>query len=41
MNDHAKLAQKFIDSFEAVAVNLDFFEHRDAIATQLSGRAKG
>src|SRR5258708_1601783 len=29
MNDHAELAQKFIDSFEAVAVNLQFFEHLD------------
>jgi len=26
MNDHADLAQKFIESFEVVAVNLEFFE---------------
>ena len=26
MNDHAELAQKFIESFEVVAVNLEFFE---------------
>jgi hypothetical protein len=27
MNDHAELGQKFIETFEVVAVNLEFLEH--------------
>jgi hypothetical protein len=36
MNDHAELIDKFIESFEVVAENLDVFETIDSIAEQLA-----
>ena len=36
MNDHAELAQRFIESFEVVAVNLEFFEDLEPTAALLA-----
>jgi hypothetical protein len=36
MNDHAELGRKFIESFEFVAANLDFFEDLEATAAPLA-----
>jgi hypothetical protein len=36
MNDHAELAQKFVESFEVLGKNLDFSEHLEPVAVQLA-----
>jgi hypothetical protein len=36
MNDHAELAQRFIESFEVVAVNLEFFQDLEPTAALLA-----
>jgi hypothetical protein len=38
MNGHVELIEKFIASFEFVAVNLDFFEDLDGVAAKLAAR---
>jgi hypothetical protein len=36
MNDHAELGQKFIETFEVVAVNLEFLEHLEPTTALLA-----
>jgi len=36
MNDHAELARKFVESFEVLGENLNFFEHLEPVAAQLA-----